>query len=152
MQIIKRARIPPCLHSKSNHVYTVWRYPVLQSKIRKIFAAVDSTRLSHGQSSYHHQTLQITRKSVKISICADMKRQIICGINIRRRRRHDGIDFTPLLGYAARLAPVRVVVADRGYGSEDNHIMTENLGIQNTIIRGQNTNPCMVWKTKQCIE
>jgi len=109
---------------------------VLQSKIRKMFAGIDSTGLSHGQASYYYtKRLKLRRKFVKVSVCADMKHQIICGIKIRHRRRHDSVDFAPLLERAARLAPVCVVVADRGYDSEQNHIITENLGVQNTIIR-----------------
>ena len=196
MQIIKRARIPPYLHRKSNHVYKVWqhlillmlrqyehksyrrfvdflqeafgvgeflglsRIPhyttlqkaaarlthgmllkilesfVLQTRIRKLFAGIDSTGLSHGQASYYYtKRARLRRKFVKVSIAADMRRQLICGIKIRHRRRHDSLDFVPLLQRVTRLAPVSVVVADRGYDSEQNHIATQNLGIQNTIIR-----------------
>ncbi|CDI04958.1 hypothetical protein [Candidatus Nitrosotenuis uzonensis] len=112
MQIIKRARIPPYLHRKSNHVFTVWQHLILlvlrqyecksyrrfveflqeafgvgeflglsriphyttlqkaaarlthgimirilesfviHARIRKMFAGIDSTGLSHGQASY----------------------------------------------------------------------------------------------------
>ncbi len=64
-----------------------------------------------------------------------MKQQIICSIKIRHRRRHDSVDFVPLLDRASQMIPINTVVADKGYESEQNHIATENLGIQNTIIR-----------------
>jgi hypothetical protein len=208
MRIIKRARIPPYLHRRSNHVYTVWqhlillvlrqyeaksyrrfidflhecigvqqflglsRIPhyttiqkaaarlthgmlvrilesfVLQSRIRKMFAGIDSTGLSHGQASYYYtKRAKLRRKFVKISICADMRRQIICGIKIRHRRRHDSVDFAPLLQHAARLVPIDTVVADRGYDSEQNHIITEHMGIPCTIIRPKYES-LQVWKTK----
>ena len=52
---------------------------VLQSRIRKLFAGIDSTGLSHGQASYYYtKRAKLRRKFVKISIAADMKRQIIC--------------------------------------------------------------------------
>ncbi len=76
-----------------------------------------------------------------------MRRQIICGIRIRHRRRHDSIDFVPLLQHAARLVSISTVVADRGYDSEHNHIQTENLGIPHTVIRPKYEN-LQVWKTK----
>jgi hypothetical protein len=208
MQIIKRARIPPYLHRRSNHVYTVWQHLILlvlrqyecksyrrfveflqeafgvgeflglskiphyttiqkaaarlshgilirilesfviSSKIRKMFAGIDSTGLTHGQASYYYtKRLKLRRKFVKVSICADMKRQLICGIKIRHRRRNDSVDFVPLLEQAARLAPVGVVVADRGYDSEQNHNVAENLGIPRTIIRPRYES-LQVWKTK----
>jgi hypothetical protein len=208
MQIIKRARIPPYLHKKSNHVYKVWQHLVLlvlrqyehksyrrfveflqeafgvgeflglskiphyttiqkaaarlshgilirilesfviSARIRKMFAGIDSTGLSHGQASYYYtKRARLRRKFVKVSIVADMRRQLICGIKIRHRRRHDSIDFIPLLQHAVRLVPVDMVVADRGYDSEQNHITTENLGISNTIIRPRYES-LQVYKTK----
>jgi hypothetical protein len=208
MRIIKRARIPPYLHKRSNHMFTVWqrlillvlrqyeyksyrrfidflhecigvqeflglsRIPhyttlqkaaarlthgilirilesfVLHSKIRKIFAGIDSTGLSHGEASYYYtKRAKLRRKFVKISICADMRRQLICGIKIRHRRRHDSVDFAPLLKQATRLVPVGIIVADRGYDSEQNHIMTENLGIPRTVIRPKYES-LQVYKTK----
>lgn len=196
MQIIKRARIPPYLHRKSNHVYTVWQHLillvlrqyeaksyrryvdflhecigvqqflgmskiphyttlqkasarlnhgmlqkvlesfVLQTRIKKMFAGIDSTGLSHGQSSYYYtKRAKLRRKFVQISVAADMKRQIICSIKIRHRRRHDSVDFAPLLQRAGKLVPIGTVVADRGYDSEQNHVATASLGIPRTIIR-----------------
>lgn len=76
-----------------------------------------------------------------------MKRQIICSIKIRHRLRHDSVDFVPLLQHAGKIILVETVVADRGYDSENNHIVTENIGIQNTIIRPKYEN-LQVYKTK----
>jgi hypothetical protein len=113
-----------------------------------MFAGIDSTGLSHGQASYYYtKRAKLRRKFVKISICADMRRQIICGIKIRHRRRHDSVDFAPLLQHAARLVPIDTVVADRGYDSEQNHIITEHMGIPCTIIRPKYES-LQVWKTK----
>jgi hypothetical protein len=54
---------------------------VMHTKIKNIFAGINSTGLSHGQSSYYYtKRAKLRRKFVKISICADMRRQIICDI------------------------------------------------------------------------
>ena len=208
MQIIKRARIPPYLHKRSNHVFTVWQHLVLlvlrqyeaksyrrfvdflhecigvqqflglsriphyttlqkaatrlshavlqkmlesfvmHAKIKKMFAGIDSTGLSHGQSSYYYtKRAKLRKKFVKISICADMRQQLICGIKIRHRRRHDSVDFAPLLQQATRLVPVRIIVADRGYDSENNHVSAQNLGISRAIIRPKHES-LQIYKTK----
>lgn len=76
-----------------------------------------------------------------------MKRQLVCGIKIRHWRRHDSVDFIPLLQQAVQLAPVGTVVADRGYDSEDNHVSAQDLGIPNTIIRPKYES-VQVWKTR----
>jgi hypothetical protein len=208
MRIIKRARIPPYLHKRSNHVYTVWQHLillvlrqyeaksyrrfidflhecigvqeflglskiphyttlqkaaarlthgillkilesfVLQARIRKMLAGIDSTGFSHGQASYYYtKRSKLRRKFVKVSILADMRRQIICGIKIRHRHRHDSVDFAPLLQHAVRLLPVGMVVADRGYDSEQNHVSAQNLNIPHTVIRPKYEH-LQVWKTK----
>jgi len=208
MSVIKRARVPPYLHRKSNHVYNVWQHLILltlrqyesksyrrfveflqeafgvieclglsrvphyttlqkaaarlthgillrilesfvmYARIRKIFAGIDSTGLSHGQASYYYtKRLKLRRKFLKISICADMKKQIICGIKIRHKRRHDSVDFVPLLEHSIRLAPIGIVVADRGCDSEQNHVSAQDIGIANTIIRPKYEN-LQVHKTK----
>lgn len=117
-------------------------------RIKKIFAGIDSTGLSHGQASYYYtKRLKLRRKFVKISICAYMRRQIICSIKIRHRRRHDSMDFVPLLEHSIRLAPIGTVVADRGYDSEQNHVVAEKMGIANTVIRPKYEN-LQVHKTK----
>lgn len=208
MQIIKRARIPPYLHRKSNHVYKVWQHLillvlrqyehksyrrfveflqeafgvmqflglskiphyttlqkaaarlthgmllkmlesfVLQTRIRKMFVGIDSTGLSHGQASYYYtKRAKLRRKFVKISVCAEMRHQIICGIKIRHRRRHDSVDFVPLLGRSVGVAPIGAVVADRGYDSEQNHVSAQNIDIPNIIIRPKYES-LQVYKTK----
>jgi hypothetical protein len=62
----------------------------------------------------------------KLSVGGDMLKQIICTIKIRRApKRHDNIDFQPLI--ITRTAEIRplsiVVVCDKGYDSEKNHVL-----------------------------
>jgi hypothetical protein len=113
-----------------------------------MLAGIDSTGFSHGQASYYYtKRSKLRRKFVKVSILADMRRQIICGIKIRHRHRHDSVDFAPLLQHAVRLLPVGMVVADRGYDSEQNHVSAQNLSIPHTVIRPKYEH-LQVWKTK----
>ena len=51
-------------------------------------------------------------------------KQIICTIKIRRApTRHDSIDFRPLITKISEILPLSVVTADKGYDSEDNHLL-----------------------------
>ena len=55
-----------------------------------------------------------------------MLQQIVCTIKIRRAppTRHDNVDFRPLITKIAKILPLSVVVvADREYDSEDNHLL-----------------------------
>ena len=60
-------------------------------------------------------------------------KQIVCSIKIRRApTRHDNIDFAPIVTRISKIKPLSVVVADKGYDSEDNHVIDkrETEGIQ----------------------
>lgn len=53
-----------------------------------------------------------------------MLKQIICAIKIRRApTRHDNVDFKPIVTKSAEIKPLSIVVADKGYDSEENHIL-----------------------------
>ena len=50
--------------------------------------------------------------------------QLICTIKIRRApTTHDIIDFPPLVIKASEILPISVTVADKGYDSENNHVL-----------------------------
>jgi len=54
----------------------------------------------------------------------DILQQIICATKIRRApARHDNVDFQPIVERASKIMPMSVVVADKGYDSEDNHVL-----------------------------
>ena len=60
----------------------------------------------------------------KLSIGVDVLQQIICTIKIRRApARHDNIDFRPIITRTSDILPLSVVTGDKGYDSEDNHVL-----------------------------
>ena len=80
--------------------------------------------MTHASQYYTEQT-GLRRKYVKLSIGADVLPQIICTIKIRRApTRHDNIDFRPIITRTSDiLPPLSVVTGDKGYDSEDNHVL-----------------------------
>ena len=108
---------------------------ILYIKVRSVLVGIDGTGFGHGQSSYYYtKRAKLRRKFVKVSIAADMNQQIICAIKIRHQPRHDSIDFASLLEKTNQIIPVNMVVADKGYDSESNHVAATNLGITSVII------------------
>jgi len=63
-------------------------------------------------------------------------------------KKHDSMDFVPLLEHSFRLVPIGTVVADMGYDSEQNHVAAQNMRIANTIIRPKYEN-LQVHKTRE---
>ena len=61
---------------------------------------------------------------MKLSIGVDVLQQIICTIKIRPApTRHDNIDFRPIITRTSDILPLSVVTGDKGYDSEDNHVL-----------------------------
>ena len=102
---------------------------LLLANIRKIFTGIDSTgfKITHA-SQYYNERTATRRKYAKLSIGADVLQQIICKIKIRRPpTRHDNIDFRPIITKISNTIPLSVVTADKGYGSEENHVLVRDL-------------------------
>jgi hypothetical protein len=98
---------------------------LLLSNIKRLFVGIDSSGFKVTKASqYYTDRTKLRKKYVKLSLGADMLQQIICTIKIRRApTRHDNVDFRPLITKIAKILPLSVVTADRGYDSEDNHLL-----------------------------
>ena len=101
---------------------------IVLSGTKHIFAGIDSTgfKITHA-SQYYAERTEARRKYAKLSIGADVLQQIICKIRIRRSpTRHDNIDFKPIITRTSNILPLSVVTADKGYDSEDNHLLVRD--------------------------
>ena len=75
-------------------------------------------------SQYYTERTGFRRKYAKLSIGADVLQQIICTIKIRRApTRRDNIDFKPIVTRTSDILPISVVTGDKGYDSEENHLL-----------------------------
>ena len=102
---------------------------IILTKIGQLFVGIDSSgfKATHA-SQYYAERVKLRRKYIKLSLAADVLQQIICTIKIRRApTRHDSIDFRPLITKTSELVPLSVVTADKGYDSEDNHVLVRDV-------------------------
>jgi hypothetical protein len=96
---------------------------------KHIFIGIDSTGFKKDNSCftmvlYRTNRIEERRKYAKLCIGADVLQQIICNIRIRRApTRHDNVDFRPIITRTSDILPLSVVAADKGYDSEDNHLL-----------------------------
>jgi hypothetical protein len=125
-------------------------FVVLTGTRRHIFVGIDSTgfNITRASQYYAERAKLRRRKYAKLSIGADVLKQIICNIKVRRDpTRHDNIDFKPVITKMSEILPLSVVVVgDRGYDSEENHIMVrEKLGSFSVIPARNEDIP--IWKT-----
>ena len=82
---------------------------------RHIFTGIDATgfKITHAPEYYTNRD-NLSKKYAKLSIGADVLKQIIRNIKVRRApTRHDNIDFQPIVTRIAKINPLSVVVASR---------------------------------------
>ena len=98
---------------------------ILFLNINRLFIGIDSSGFkTTNASQYYTYKAKIPKKYVKLSVSADVLFQLICTIKIRRApTRHDTKDFPPLVIKASEILPISVTVADKGYDSENNHVL-----------------------------
>jgi len=93
---------------------------ILLTKIRKLLVGIDASGFrSSNASSYYPDSIGIRKKCIKLSIGVELREQIACSLNIGRASNHDTIDFRPIMERAFSIMPLSIVVADKGYDSED---------------------------------
>ena len=84
---------------------------------------------------------------MKVVGIADMKHQLILSIKIRKRARHDNVDFRPLMKRVRRLGIIDVGVGDKGFDAEKNHkLMRDELGA--LFIAPLRNKEVPIWRTK----
>lgn len=95
--------------------------------VNHIFFGIDSSgfKSTHSSQYYTERTRLRKRKWIKLSVGADVLKQIICSIKIRRapHARHDNVDFKPIITRTSEIKPLSIAVADKGYDSEENHVL-----------------------------
>jgi hypothetical protein len=66
----------------------------------------------------------------------------------RAPTRHDNIDFKPVITKTSEILPLSVVVVgDKGYDSEENHIMVRGKLGAFSVIPVRNEGSIPIWKT-----
>ena len=129
---------------------------IILTKIGQLFVGIDSSgfKATHA-SQYYAERVKLRRKYIKLSLAADVLQQIICTIKIRRApTRHDCIDFRPLITKISELVPLSVVTADKGYDSEDNHVLVRDIldALCYTSKKSKYANTKDTWKIQETNE
>lgn len=116
--------------------------------VNHIFFGIDSSGFKSTHSSqYYTQRVRLRRKWIKLSIGADVLKQIICSIKIRRApTKHDNVDFKQTITRASEIKPLSVVVADKAYDSEENHVFVRE-GLNACSIIPPRNMGVPIWKT-----
>ena len=122
---------------------------IILTGTRRIFAGIDSTgfKMTHASEYYTKRAKLRRRKYTKLSIGADLLQQIICNIKIRPAPiRHDNVDFKPIITRTSETLPLSVVIGDKGYDSEKNHVLVRE-GLKSYSIIPARYPHVPIWRT-----
>jgi len=103
---------------------------------RKLDTATDATgfQLEDGSYSYLKRLGLSTkkRKNLKLSGCADIKKQLFTSVKIRKKNRHDNIDFKLLIRKSKKNTKRKVKRSrgDKAYDAESNYEFAEEEGFE----------------------
>lgn len=101
---------------------------------RRLQTAVDATsfQLEDGSYSYLKRCGLSTkkRKNLKLSGCADVNKQLFTSVKIRKKNRHDNIDFCVLIRKTKKNTGRQICTnrGDKAYDAEKNHEFAEEEG------------------------
>ena len=84
---------------------------------------------------------------VKLTIGAELRRQLVVSVRVRRGPYNDNVDFRPVVRKAHSVRPVGVGIGDRGYDDERNHeLLREELHAMSVIPARHQAVP--IWRTR----
>ena len=122
---------------------------ILFTNTNYVFARIDSIGFKITSASSHYTSrINLRKKYAKLSVGADVLKQIIYNIKIKRApTKHDIVDFKLIITKISKIKPLSVVVADKEYDSEENHVLVREK------FKGFSTippryNDVLIWKTR----
>src|SRR3989344_3716294 len=96
---------------------------------KKLNLGIDSTGYHLEDGSFHYRkrlgNAAKIRKNIKLSISVETDKQLIIVSKIRKSKRHDNIDFIPLAKKSSEIKTIKIVVGDKGYDDEKNHVFVK---------------------------
>ena len=88
-----------------------------------------------------------TRRFLKLTIGAELRKQIVVSVKIRRGPCDDNRDFRPVVRKAHEVKPIKVGIGDKGYDDEKNReFLREELHAMSVIPARNQGVP--VWRTR----
>ena len=96
-----------------------------RTKKSKLKIGIDSTGFELKDGSFYYARragLSTTyKKYLKLSISADLDKQLVVATKVRKSKSNDTIDFVELAKESSKHKAVKSIAADKGYDSEKNH-------------------------------
>lgn len=136
---LKKVPDPSTIRKFGKRLKAKWAHLALSNCIKLTFvddaiAGIDGTGMStrRGCQHYYKRIGQKIKKKdfLKIVGVADMTTQLVTAIKIRKKGRHDNVDFASQMRKTKRVVRIKRGLGDRGFDAEKNHVVMEELGAE----------------------
>jgi hypothetical protein len=118
--------------------------------LKDICSGIDGTGHSKlkGSKHYYRRAGKRAKKKdfLKVVGLDDLTTQIVLAVKIRKKARHDNVDFKPTVNRVARFATLDVVIGDKGFDAQKNHEVVHKHGA--LLITPLKNEDVPVWRTK----
>lgn len=142
------------LRKFAGRLKAVWGHTALAgcaqlAGLSDVCVGIDGTGHSkqRGSRHYYRRIGKKTKKKdfVKVVGVDDLTTQLVLAVKIRKKSRHDNVDFKPSVNRVARATSLDTVIGDKGFDAQKNHEVVHQHGaLLITPIRNQDV---PVWRT-----
>jgi len=106
--------------------------------------AIDGTGFSLNVRSPYFCTIAGERnRFMQTNVAVEVKRRLILAVKLRRKKRNENMDVPYLMEQSSKQLPITAFLMDRGFDSEKNHELANNLGTKSIApVRRENVPIC----------
>lgn len=117
--------------------------------LKDICSGIDGTGHSKlkGSKHYYRRAGKKAEKKdfLKVVGLDDLTTQIVLAVKIRKKARHDNVDFKPTINRVARVTSLDVVIGDKGFDAQKNHEIVHEHGA--LLITPLKNKDVPIWRT-----
>ena len=151
---LPRIPSPSTLRKFARRLKTSWAHKALGNcavlaGLKDVCAGIDGTGQSkmRGSKHYYRRIGKKVRKKdfVKVVGIDDLTTQIVLAVRIRKKARHDNVDFKPTTNRVARITSIDTIIGDKAFDAQKNHDLAHTHGA--LLITPVRNKKVPVWRT-----
>lgn len=150
-----RIPTPSTLRKFARRLKARWAHTALAhcaelAGLKDVCAGIDGTSHSKLRGSKHYYRRvgrKVKRKDfVKVVGVDDLTTQLVLAVRIRKKARHDNVDFRPTVNRVARITTIDTLLGDKAFDAQKNHdLARQHCTLLITPVRNADV---PVWRTR----
>jgi hypothetical protein len=134
---------------KANWGHTALAGCAALAGLKDVCAGIDGTGHSklRGSKHYYRRVGKRAKKKdfIKVVGIDDLTTQLVLAVKIRKKVRHDNVDFKPSFKRVARFTKIDVILGDKAFDAQKNHTLVHKYGT--LLITPLKNEDVPIWRT-----